>query len=364
MHILHISTALSWRGGEQQLAYLLEGLQKKKIAQTVFCFEGSEIQKFCTNQAIDALTIARTSAFNPRLHFKLAGYCKRFKYDLVHAHDAHAHTMAVLAGLLFRLDLKLILSRKVDFPIKDSFFSRYKYNHSSIKKIICVSQKISEILSVDIKNKAVLTTIYDGIDSSRFKEKASGILRKEFGISTSELIIGNVAALADHKDYFTFVDVAELLLQKKVNAKFIIVGDGPERSAIVAYIEKKKLSKSIFLTGFRNDIAKILPEFDVFLFTSKTEGLGSSVLDAYACAVPVVATAAGGVPEIVLHEKTGLLSAVKQPQALADNVVRVLENSELKNSLIANASEWLSHFSKEKNAELTYQVYTEALALS
>ena len=74
------------------------------------------------------------------------------------------------------------------------------------------------------------------------------------------------------------------------------------------------------MTGFRKDIPKILPELDIFLFSSKTEGLGTSLLDAFACQVPVVATNAGGVPELIIHEKTGLLSPTKDPQSLAKNV--------------------------------------------
>lgn len=362
MKLLHISTALSWRGGEQQLAYLLEGMQHREaVKQLVFCFKHSEIEKFCLLHNIPVITAKRSSAFNPFLAKEVSTVCAQNQIDLIHAHDSHAHTVAVLAALLFAQKTGIILSRKVDFPLKKNFFTRYKYNHPSIKKIICVSNKIAEIISPDLRNKDVLCTIYDGIDLSRFSSHSSGILRKQYQVEANTLLIGNVAAIAAHKDYYTFVDTAAELLSKNIKAKFFIIGDGPERKNIEAYITQKNLSNEIILCGFRTDISSLLPELDVFLFTSKTEGLGSSILDAYACSVPVVATAAGGIPEIVIHGKTGLLSAPQNSHLLAANVLALIESTTLRKELINEALSWVKNFSKEKNAEASYRVYQEIL---
>jgi glycosyltransferase involved in cell wall biosynthesis len=348
---------MTWRGGEQQLAYLLEGLQKKALYQTVYCYKGSEIEKYCLTNNISVHTFHRSSAFNPLLLRDFTQLCQRLKIEIIHAHDAHGHTVAVLSAALFRNRIPIVLSRKVDFPIKNNFFSRYKYNYPTIKKIICVSNKIEEILSKDLRNKQVLTTIYDGIDFLRFQANSNGILRKEFQISADEFIIGNIAAIASHKDYFTFVDVAKILLAKKIKAKFLIVGEGPERPQIEAYITENNLNNDIILTGFRHDISKILPEFDLLLFTSKTEGLGSSILDAYACKVAVVATQAGGIPEIVIHEQTGLLAPVQNAPLLAENVLKLLSQPDLKQKLVSQAFNFMQQFSKEKMADLTYNTY-------
>ena len=362
MKLLHISTALSWRGGEQQLAYLLEGLlPKSDVIQSVFCFKNSEIEKFCRLKNIPVITTKRRSAFHPLLALKVKNACVEHSIDIIHAHDAHAHTIAVLSSFLFSNKTGIILSRKVDFELKKNFFTQFKYNHASIKKIICVSNKVAEIIAPAIRRKELLCTIHDGIDLDKFDAVSKGILRTEYGIDKATFLIGNVAAIAAHKDYYTFVDTAEILLAKNTNAKFFIIGDGPEREHITAYIAQKKLEKEILLCGFRKDISSVLPELDVFLFSSKTEGLGSSILDAYACSVPVVATSAGGIPEIVLNEKTGLLSPPQQAKALAENVVRVLENPGLRKELTTAALQWVKNFSKEKNAEASYRVYQEIL---
>lgn len=362
MNVLHISTPMSWRGGEQQLAYLIEELSKKNISQLVVCSAGSEMEKYCQNNKINFTSQPKPISISLFSAKRISAICKKFGIDLIHAHDSHAHSVSVLSASLFGNKTPVVLSRKVDFPINRNWFSRYKYNHRSIKKIICVSEAVKNVLSPDIKNKNVLASVYDGIDLKKFKYTASGILRYGFSILPDELIIGNVAAIAPHKDYFTFVNTAEILLKKNLNAKFLIIGDGPEKTAIESYIRSKNLQGKIIMTGFRNDIPKILPELDMFLFTSKTEGLGSSILDAYLCNVPVVAASAGGIPEIVQNGKTGLLSPPQKALLLAENVLKLIADPELKKSLTENAKEFVTNFSKERTAEATLSVYKEILA--
>jgi glycosyltransferase involved in cell wall biosynthesis len=362
MNVLHVSTPLSWRGGEQQLAYLLEELPVSEVKQMVICPSGSAMEDYCRKKSVQHFSFKKTFLSDLFLAKQIAEVCRAHHADLVHLHDSHAHTAAVLSCLLFHNRTPLVLSRKVDFSIGGNLFSAYKYNHSSIKKIICVSEKIKEIIAPKIRNTSLLTVVHDGIDLAKFLLKNSHILRKEYRVPEDELIIANVAAIAPHKDYFTFADTAEVLLKKKFKAKFFIIGDGPEKEKIEKYIACKNLKEHIILTGFRNDIPQILPEIDIFLFTSKTEGLGSSILDAFACRAPVVATGAGGVPEIVIHEKTGLLSPVKDPNQLAENVLRLTADPNLRNTLVGNAAQFVKDFSKENTAKKTYEIYKEVLS--
>ena len=129
-------------------------------------------------------------------------------------------------------------------------------------------------------------------------------------------------------------------------------------------IEKLGLQKMFYLTGFRNDVADILPELDLMLMTSVTEGLGTTILDAFACAVPVVATAAGGIPEIVIHEKTGLLAAVGDVQGLASQVNRMMKDRELRDRLIEGATSHLDNFSREATAVKTMKEYVAVAGIS
>jgi len=160
----------------------------------------------------------------------------------------------------------------------------------------------------------------------------------------------------------TFVDTAAILLEKNTNRHFFIIGgDGGEATAIQTYIEKKGLQSFISLTGFRSDIPKILPEIDVFLFTSKEEGLGTSVLDALACGVPIVATNAGGIPEIITHQKNGLLAPVGDSLQLAKHIETILTKKEIANKFIENGKVIVQSFDKAKTAKKTYDIYRNCL---
>lgn len=143
---------------------------------------------------------------------------------------------------------------------------------------------------------------------------------------------------------------------------FFIVGDGPLFSEVENYIKERKLEGKIIMTGFRDDVPKIIKELDVFLITSKTEGLGTTVLDAFANHIPMVATQAGGIPEAVRHNETGLTAPIKDAKQLANHVVHLLENKGLAESLTNNAYQLLvEKFTKDKMAQGNIEVYQAVL---
>lgn len=336
MKIVHISTADSWRGGEQQVAYLTAELQKKNVAQVICCPERSPLFDFCKQNNLPVAPFSSRGIVNIKLARHIKQICDNESASLIHTHDAHGHTASVLSAIVFRNKIPIVVSRRVDVPVSKSPFSKIKYNHQWIKKIICVSEKIKEITSVSIQDKNKLCVVYSGIDPEKFKkESPSNILHQELGLNEAIPIVGNISALAAHKDYYTFVDTAEIVLRLKPNVCFVIIGEGPEEKQIREYIDQKNLSSKIICMGFRRDIPLILPELFIFLMTSDTEGLGTSLLDAFAAKVAVVSTAAGGIPEIVKHHQTGLLAPVKDVKQLADNVIRLLEDNTLRKQITA-----------------------------
>lgn len=360
MTIIHVSTPDTWRGGEQQVAYLATELARLEIPQVVVCPKGSPLEKFCLDKRITVSAFHRRSPFNPRLAYRLTRLCRKHPGAIIHTHDSHAHTTAILSAALFWNKTPLIVHRRVDFPVGKSIFSLFKYNHPAVKRILCVSDKIREITGKDICDKKKMVTIHSGIDLSRFaKAQSHGILRKQFNLTEKNPLIGNVSAIAPHKDYYTFVDTAELLLHANPDFRFFIIGDGSEKENIQNYIHKKRLEDKIFLTGFLSNILDVLPELDIFLMTSQTEGLGTTLLDAFACRIPVIATAAGGIPEIVRDGITGLLAPVKSPEKLKEAVLKILNDPQLKYSLTENAFNLLQDFSTVSVAEKTLRVYQE-----
>lgn len=358
--ILHIVTALSWRGGEQQVAYLLDELESH-VDQYVLCSQDSMMEAHCMEEEVEHFTQKKRSGFDLAYAKRIKKLCDKYVIDLIHVHDAHAHTFAVLAADFYGNKTGIILSRRVDFPIKDKWSSKHKYNHKSIKRILCVSNAIKEITARGIQDKSKLVTVYSGIDLTKFS-KSEGKFREELNVKDETFLIGNTSALADHKDYFTFLDVAEKVIAAQSNAHFAILGDGPMKDEIVNYSKTKNLQGRVQFLGFRSDVPSILSDLDCFLITSKTEGLGTSILDAFACEVPVVATKAGGIPELVENRKTGLLNEVKDVEALTISIIELASDSSLQKDLVEEASKKVQLFTKTATAQQTLTQYKMAIS--
>ena len=360
--ILHISTPKSWRGGEQQLAYLYEELAKKGIEQYILCRKGGQMAVRGKAKGWNIIECPKRTAIDPFFARKVKVVCKQKGINLIHTHDSHAHSFAVMSASLFGNKTPIIVSRRVDFAISKS--SIKKYNHRNIKRILCVSDAIKNLTSPDISDTSVLKTVHSGIDLSRFpnQKKDCTKLRSEFKIPVEVPLIGNVAAIAPHKDYFTFLNTAQELVKRGAVAKFLIIGTGPMQQEIKEYCAELGLHDHVIFTGFRSDIPEVLPELNVFLITSETEGLGTSVIDAFACKVPVVATKAGGIPELVKHEKSGLLADIKDPIGLADQVERVLNGEIDLNSITEGQQNILKLFTKNATAEKTLAEYKAVLS--
>ncbi len=367
LRILHLSAARTWRGGEQQLAYLAAELRSAGIRQWICCVEGSMMEAFCKREGFEFFSYRKGFPFNPLAGWLVKKICEKNSVNLLHTHDSHAHTFAMLSVLLGNRT-PLVVHRRVDFPIGGNFFSTWKYNHPLVKKIICTSHGIRQVTAPGIRDSSKLAVVHSGIDFARFGLSKNGLpigeatpknrLREEFNTLPGQLIIANVAAIAPHKDYFTFVKTAEILLKNGLNAHFFLIGeDGGAEAAIRSFIREKDLEKHFTLTGFRPDVPQLLPGVDLLLFTSKTEGIGGATLEAFACRVPVVATAAGGVPEVVEDGVTGLLAPAGDAAALASCVMRMTGDEILRKRLIANAFEKVKYFTKEKTAAGVRAIY-------
>jgi len=213
MNVLHVSTSHSWRGGEQQLAYLIEELALKKIEQWILCVKGSRLESYCIEQNVNHFTFVKRSSFSIGTARKIQQICNAEQIDIIHTHDSHGLTFAVLAARIFGNNSSIVVSRRVDFPIGKNVFSKWKYNHPSIKKILTVSNFIKELIAPIIKDKSKIKVVYDGIDTGRFLYKKSGILHQEFSLEEDVKLVGNIAALAPHKDYYTFVNTVKAFFQ-------------------------------------------------------------------------------------------------------------------------------------------------------
>jgi glycosyltransferase involved in cell wall biosynthesis len=200
--------------------------------------------------------------------------------------------------------------------------------------IIAISQGEKKILVKGGINSRKIKVIPDGIDYSPFEEATSiDYLRKELSFEPEDFLVGIVAHLADHKGHEYLIEATRILKQKAPRIKMIIVGEGPLQLKLSKKVKEIRVEDMVFFLGFREDIPHILSSLDLFVLSSKIEGMGTSIMDAMASSLPVVATRVGGIPEVVVDGETGLLVPPKNPEALAEAVLRIYNNRELAEQL-------------------------------
>ena len=142
---------------------------------------------------------------------------------------------------------------------------------------------------------------------------------------------------------------------------FIIAGAGPEEQTIRTIIREEQLDTHVHLLGFRKDVPQVMKALDVFLITSATEGLGTIILEAFAAGVPVVATRAGGIPELVEDEQTGLSADVGDAAKLAKDILRIFADAALRQRLSERAAMKVQEFTFSGTAAKTKAIYEEVL---
>jgi glycosyltransferase involved in cell wall biosynthesis len=154
------------------------------------------------------------------------------------------------------------------------------------------------------------------------------------------------------------IEAAMLVLPHVPDARFVIAGEGELRPALERQIREHHLEKHVLLAGFRPDALSLHKAFDVFVMSSITEGLGTSLLDAMACGKPIVATTAGGIPEVVVDGETGFLVAPRDHEAMASAIVTLLKDESLRRRMgDAGRARARVHFSAERMVQDTLRVY-------
>ncbi len=360
--ILHISSERGWRGGEQQIAYLIEYSTSIGAEVVVVVRQGSDMEKWCQEERIKHVSASFRNGIDISTARAIRRTAKNENVDFVHAHSGKGHSLAFLA-LKLGMRKPLIVHRRVDFPLKKSGFSLKKYNHPNVKAIICVSDTIKNMVAPFIAEPDRATTVYSGIDFNRFNQDApTGYLHQEFGIDPSKKLVANISALAPHKDYPTFLMAAKTYLQNRDDVHFLIVGGGSLEEQLKSDASQLGIDHQVTFTGFRNDIPSVFRELYAFLITSSTEGLGTTVIDALHNGLPVVATKGGGIPELVRDGVEGFLSEVGDEVSLAEQLERLTTDPELRDELGKNAMERSKMFSKEEMGKGVHAVYKRLMS--
>ena len=362
MFSLHIDTARTWRGGQNQALLTVRGL--KAIGQRValVAHPDGELRKRADD--VEVFPLVPRSEVDLSAGWKLARLIGRLQPDIIHAHDPHGVAMAGMALSLEaasrwkhgRKAPALIASRRVDFHLKGNAFSRWKYRQ--VDAFICASDAIRQMLVGDGVSVDRAVTVHEGIDVDRIDAAPRVNVHEALWLPHGAPLVGNVAALVPHKGQRYLIEAAHLVVQKVPDARFVILGEGELREHLEHLVREHHLEKHVLLPGFRTDVIGCVKGFDLFVMSSVTEGLGTSLLDAMACRTAIVGTKAGGIPEVVAPGETGLLVEPRSAKGLADAIIRLLQDPALRRQMAeAGYARVRNRFTVERMVAETAAVY-------
>jgi len=355
MRILHVDTARGWRGGQNQVYLSSTGMAARGHAVGVACRAGGVLEKRALQAGLRVHSLPFGADLSPWALPALARLLLRERPQVVHLHDPHAVGVGLLACRLARTG-RTVASRRVDFPLRGPF-SRWKY--LSCNRIIVASRAIGTVLESSGLPAAAFRLVYEGVvDRPPLPGGREALV--ELGVPEGCPVVGNVAALTAHKDQETLLAAAAHVLRRVQDVCFVIVGEGEERGPLEDQARSLGLEGHCRFTGFRTDLDRLLPSFTLFCLSSQLEGLGTSLLDAMAFGRPVVATAAGGIPEAVEDGVTGRLVPVRDPLALADALVELLRDAPRREAMgLAGRRRFEEKFTSERMVDETLRVYEE-----
>jgi glycosyltransferase involved in cell wall biosynthesis len=358
-----------WRGGQHQVFLLLSELAARGVTQRLAAQAGGPLAERARQAGIEVEEIRFRGEFDLLAPGRIARLARAMGANIIHAHTGHAHTLGLRA--VRRLanreinPVRLVTTRRVDFPISKGFFSRRKYTAPG-QHFIAISEGVRRVL------------IEGGVAPERIERVASGVppldpaqtwqrekVRESLGIAPDEIAIVNIGALTDHKGQKWLIDAAPQILRAFPAARIHILGDGELRSALEGQIRALGLEGRVLLHGFVGEARLKLAGFDLFVSSSHLEGLGTVILDAMLAGLPVVAAEAGGVPDAVIDGETGRLVPPRDPAALAEAVIAAL-GEPAQSQGMAERARWHAkeNFSARAMAEGTLGVYRKLLGTS
>lgn len=360
LRVLHVDSELTWRGGEQQLVYLMQGLRQQRIPNFLSCPARSALYRQAQRFNLTVFPIPMRGELDLFSAIRLAQLINNLKINILHCHSGHAHAIGFISTM-FTKKCSLVVTRRVDFYTGKNVLSRIKYG-AKIDKIIAVSSGVKNVLIEDRIAAGKITVVHDGIDLRYFqgcpKER---YLYQEFGIDDRTPVVGNVAALAPHKHQQNLLAAAKIVLQEIPAVRFLIVGEGELKEELKELARELGIEQKVFFTGFRDDVPQILSILDLFVVSSYLEGLGSSTLEAMAAGLPVVATRTGGIPEIVQDGVNGLLVPPRDSRELAAAMITLLRDENKRRNMGIAGKKIVENFSVEKMVEGNIHVYEQVV---
>lgn len=359
MRIMHIEAGRHLYGGARQVCHLIEGLGAEGFENILVCARGSEIARAARGAMVVELPMGGD------LDAFWAGPLR--KLIRAHAPDAvHVHSRrgADLVGgrCARRAGVPAVLTRRVDNR-EPAWWARLKYRPYSV--VAAISSAVeSELVDHVGLDPGRVVRVASAVDTERHRPDSAARVRLAvtLGIPPGSIVIGVVAQLIPRKGHALLLDCLREVVSRHPEVQVLCFGRGPRERALRRRIAAHGLSEHVRLMGFRDDLAALVPGLDLLVHPARREGLGVAVLEAMSCGVPVVASDAGGIPDVVEHGVSGWLFPAGDRRALRDSVLRMLGDEAVRLRLARAGRERVrSRFSIRRMSRGYVEVYNRVL---
>ncbi len=365
LHVLHSEAAPGWGGQEIRIFQECQLLLERGHRVSIVCQPDSPLGQRCrqfSHPDLNYFPLIMKRAFSLSALFSLMKIIKRSRPDILNSHSSIDSWLIAMAGTL--LSIPFIRSRHVMIPIRNHIFNRWLYAKAP-SRILASGQGIARMVSehVGVSTEKIIY-IPAGVDFRRFDFQISGEkIREELGVGPHQPLIGKVAVIRSWKGYNYFVDSVPLVLETFPDARFVIVGSGPGYETIHSKIVNQGLEKAIFMLGHREDIPEIMAALDIHCVASfAVEGTTQVIPQAFAMKTPVVSTRIDSIPPILGNGEWGVLVEPKNPQNMANAILKLLNEPELGRSMAEKAYTFCKNeLSIDRMMDQTIAVYQEAL---
>lgn len=364
MKILHVTNAVEWSGGMEQITLLISELQKRNHQNILVCPPDSKLIGKISNPEVQIAPVPMFQDYDLIAAYKLRQLIRRYSPDIVHAHHSIAHAVALLS-LLFSNSPALVVSRRVSFPPRKNPFSRWKYKSKRINKYAVVSQAVKQTLINGGVDASKIEVIYSGVNPEKFFPCApSKKFRNELHIPDHFSVVGKIANFSPWKGHHVFLEAAKRCVSKNPKIFFLLVGK--ETESLAPAVERLEIAASVKLMGFRKDVPEILSILNVSVNSAiEGEGLSGAMRESLMLEIPVVASDVAGNREIVREGETGFLVPPNDPVSLSEKILYALENYSQAKEMAKKGRAWvMQNATVEKMAEKHLQLYQSMIQSS
>lgn len=361
LRIAHVDTGRTWRGGQGQVFLLMRELARRGHTQMLFAPQGPLLERAA---AADLAVTRWESHGDVDLLAMLAARraLQAFAPDVAHSHSGHAHALAAWPARWAGVPATVV-SRRVDFKVGEHVFSSLKYR-MPVDRYFCISRGVEQAMRASGVPAAKLALVPSGVDLDEVLAEGAAPapdLRAWLGIPEGAEVVGTVASLAPHKHHVLLLQAVPQILAARPGTHFVWLGEGECRADLERLRAGLGLQAVVHMPGFHPQAKALMRQFTLFALTSHLEGLCTSLLDAQVLGVPIVATAVGGIPEVVQDDQTGALIPALESHAVAARVIAALAEPERRERWVAAARESVKAFGIAHTAERTLIEYARVL---